>query len=309
MLGYLLRRLGFMILTLFFIITLTFFGMKIIPSGPFSSEKVLPVAIKANLDKKYHFNDPLWKQYTDYLGRVVRWDLGPSFKYESRTVNEIVDDGFPVSASLGAVAVLLALGAGLLAGAMAALRQYGWQDYLGMVLATVGFSVPSFILAGLLQFIFAYKLHLLPSAMWGHPAQVILPALSLAALPTAMIARLMRSSMLEVLQQDYIRTARAKGLKDRVIVYRHGMKNALIPVVTYLGPLMAAIFTGSFIVEWIYTIPGLGRYFVMSVQNRDYTVVMGITVFYSVLLMFANLAVDLSYAFLDPRVRLAGERK
>ncbi|MHB1126160.1 MAG: ABC transporter permease [Bacillota bacterium] len=309
MLGFLLRRLGFMILTLFFIVTLTFFGMKIIPSGPFSADKRLPAAIEANLAKKYHFDDPLWKQYADYMGRVIRWDLGPSFKYESRSVNEIIDDGFPVSASLGALAVLLALGAGLLAGVLAALRQYGWQDYTAMVLATAGFSVPSFLLAGLLQFIFAYKLHWLPAAMWGRPEQVVLPVLSLAALPIAMIARLMRSSMLEVLHQDYIRTARAKGLKEKYIVYRHGMKNAFIPVVTYLGPLIAAIFTGSFIVEWIYAIPGLGRYFVMGVQNRDYTLVMGITVFYSVLLMFANLTVDISYAFLDPRVRLAGERK
>ncbi|NLL18227.1 MAG: ABC transporter permease [Clostridia bacterium] len=303
------RRLVTMLLALLFISTFTFFGMKVIPGGPFDSEKQLPPAIQKNIEEKYGLNDPLLKQYTDYLSGVIKGDLGPSFKYPNRSVNDIIKESFPVSAVLGCVAILLALSVGLCLGVLSALKQNQWQDYLAVIIATLGFSVPSFVLAALLQYVFAYKLGWVLPAMWGTWQQTILPAVSLAALPTATITRLMRSNMLEVLQEDYIRTARAKGLKNRVIIYRHAIRNALMPVVTYLGPMVASIFTGSFVVETIFAIPGLGRYFVNSVFNRDYTLIMGLTIFYSIFLMTMNLLVDLSYAVIDPRVKLTGKKE
>lgn len=301
---YVLRRLITMFLALWLIITITFVIMHSVPGGPFASEKKVPPAVLKNLNERYHLDDPYWKQYVDYLYNVARLDLGPSFKYD-RTVNEIIKDSFPVSATLGAVAVTFALGAGLLLGVISAWRQGRWQDYTAMTLATLGFSVPSFILSGLLMYVFAFKLRLLPPAMWGSWQNVIMPALALSALPMAFIARMMRSSMLEVLQQDYIKTARAKGLGTGAILVRHAVKNAIMPVVTYLGPLVAAVFTGSFVVEKIFAIPGLGRYFVISVLNRDYTLILGSTVFYAVFLMVMNFLVDLIYAFLDPRIKLS----
>lgn len=305
---FLLRRVATVLVSLFFIVTLTFFMMKAIPGGPFTREKALPPAIEKAINEKYHFDDPLWKQYFDYLYRTARWDLGPSFKYESMTVNDIIREYFPVSAQLGAVAVGLALLVGLPAGIISALKQNHFQDYGTMVLATIGFSVPSFVVAGVLQYFLAYRWHLLPPAMWGSWKNVVMPALALAALPTAMIARLMRSSMLEVLQQDYVRTARAKGLPERRVIYRHVMRNAILPVVTYLGPLIAGVFTGSFIIEFIFAVPGLGRSFVTSISNRDYTVIMGTTVFYSLFLMVMNLVVDVAYVLIDPRIKLVERR-
>jgi len=283
--------------------------MKAIPGGPFKSEKALPPQIEQAINEKYHLDDPLWKQYLDYLVRTARWDLGPSFKYQYVTVNDIIRDYFPVSAQLGAVSVILALGLGISAGIVSALKQNQIQDYGTMVLATLGFSVPSFVIAGLLQYFLAYKWHILPPAMWGSWQNMVMPVLSLATLPTCVIARLMRTSMLEVLQQDYIKTARAKGLPGYKIITGHVLRNAILPVVTYLGPLIAAIFTGSFIIEYIFAIPGLGRSFVTSVQNRDYTVIMGTTVFYSLFLMIMNLIVDIAYAIIDPRIKLADRKE
>lgn len=309
MLHFLTRRIGMVLLSLFFVITITFFIMKAIPGGPFTKEKALLPAIEKAINEKYHFDDPLWKQYLDYLGRTVRWDLGPSFKYQSMTVNDIINQYFPVSAALGASSVALALALGLLAGVTSALRQNSFQDYGTMILATIGFSVPSFVVAGLLQYVFAYKWQLLPPAMWGSWQHFVMPSVALAALPTAMIARLMRSSMLEVLQQDYVRTAKAKGLPERLVIYRHVLRNAILPVVTYLGPLVAGVFTGSFIIEHIFAVPGLGRSFVTSIQNRDYTVIIGTTVFYSLFLMVMNLVVDVAYVFIDPRIKLADRKE
>ncbi|MBF7084020.1 ABC transporter permease [Desulfallas sp. Bu1-1] len=309
MVRFMVRRLAMALVSLFFVVTLTFFIMKAIPGGPFASEKSLPPNILAAINEKYHLNDPLWKQYVDYLGRTARWDFGPSFKYPNRTVNDIIRDGFPVSAAVGAMAVGLALGVGLLAGVMSALKQNHFQDYGTMVLATLGFSVPSFVMAGLLQYFLAYRWQVLPPALWGSWKNIVMPALALSALPTAMIARLMRSSMLEVLQQDYIKTARAKGLSERVIIYRHVLRNAILPVVTYLGPLIAGVFTGSFIIESIFAVPGLGRWFVLSIANRDYTVIMGTTVFYSLFLIAMNLLVDLAYVIIDPRIKLVDRKE
>lgn len=308
MLRFLVRRTISVVTALFFVVTLTFFMMKAIPGGPFDSEKKLPPAIQKNLEEKYHLNDPLYKQYLDYLKGVATWNLGPSFKEEGVTVNEIIKTYFPVSATLGAIAVIFSLIVGIISGIIAALRHNKWQDYLAMVLSTIGFAVPSFILATLLMYVFALKLQLLPAAMWGSWENAVLPALALSGMPTAVIARFMRSSMLEVLQQDYIKTARAKGLSERVVIYRHALRNALMPIITYLGPLVAGIFTGSFVVEHIFAIPGLGRYFVTSISNRDYTVIMGLTIFYSVFLVVMNLLVDLAYAAVDPRIKLVEKK-
>lgn len=305
MLRYILSRLVSMALVLFVITTATFLLMHAVPGGPFTAEKNLPESVLKNINERYHLNDPLWKQYTDYLGNVVRGDFGPSFKYEARTVNDIIAESFPVSAELGFIAVAIAVSLGVPAGVIAALRQNRWPDYLAMFGATIGISVPSFILATLFIYLFALKLELLPAAMWDGPEYAVLPAMALAAFPTAFIARLTRSSMLEVLGQDFIRTARAKGLSGFIIIWRHALKNALIPVVTYLGPLIAAILTGSFVVESIFAIPGLGRHFVTSIYNRDYTVILGITIFYSTFLVVLNFLVDLAYAWLDPRIKLA----
>ena len=304
MLRFILRRLSSSILAIFFVVTITFFLMHAIPGGPFASEKEVLPEIQKNLEARYHLNDPLWKQYVDYLGNLIVWDLGPSFKYEYDTVNDIINRGFPVSATLGAVAVAFALIVGILAGIVAALYHNRWIDYLAMLMATIGFAVPSFIMAGFLMYVFALKLGWFPAALWGTPSQIVLPALALAGMPTAVIARFMRSNMLEVMQQDYIRTARAKGLSQRVVVYRHALRNAIMPIITYLGPLVAGIFTGSFVVEHIFAIPGLGQYFVTSISNRDYTVILGATVFYSIFLVAMNLFVDLAYAWIDPRIKL-----
>ena len=298
-----------MLLVLWIIVTVTFLLMHAIPGGPFTAEKALPEAVLKNIEARYHLNDPLPKQYWDYIANLLQGDLGPSFKYESRTVNEIISESFPISAELGAVAVVLSVLVGIPAGMLGALYQNRWPDHLVMLMATVGISVPSFILATLLIYIFALWLDLLPAAMWAGPEFAVLPSLALAGLPIAFIARLTRSSMLEVLSQDYIRTARAKGISPFKILWRHALKNAMLPVVTYLGPMIAAIFTGSFVIESIFAIPGLGRHFVTSIYNRDYTVILGITVFYSALLVIMNFLVDLAYVWLDPRIKLDGEDK
>lgn len=297
-----------MLLTLWVITTVTFAMAKAIPGGPFTREKALPPAIEANIEERYHLNDPLWKQYLDYFKNLLQGDLGPSYTQQGRTVNDIIREGFPVTATLGLLAVAIALGVGVPAGIISALRQYKWQDYIAMILATIGVSVPSFIMATLLMYVLAFQLRWLPPAMWGTPQQAIMPALSLAGFPAAFFARLVRSSMLDVMGQDYIRTARAKGLSERVVIYRHAIKNALIPAVTYLGPLLAGILTGSFVVEQIFAIPGIGRSLVQGIYNRDYTVILGMTVFYSVLLVVMNLAVDLVYVLIDPRIKLADRK-
>ncbi|MEW6066003.1 peptide ABC transporter permease [Desulforamulus profundi] len=306
---YLVRRLFTMTIALWLIITITFAMMHAIPGGPFASEKKLPDAVKKNLEERYRLNDPLWKQYLDYLTNLLRGDLGPSFKYEHQTVNDIIKTAFPVSAALGSLAILFSLMVGLPAGIVAALKQNRWQDYLCMVLTALCFSVPSFILSGLLMYVFAYHFGWLPPAMWGTWQQVILPTIALSAFPTAIIARLMRSSMLEVMQQDYLRTARAKGLPESMIVLRHALRNAILPVVTYMGPLIATILTGSFVVESIFAVPGLGRWFVQSVSSRDYTVILGVTVFYSAFLMLMNLLVDFAYTWIDPRIKITGSKE
>lgn len=307
MLKYILKRIGFIFISLFFIITITFFLMQLAPGGPFASERKLPPKIEEQMNEAYGLNDPLHVQYVDYLVRIAKWDFGPSFKYVGQSVNDIINRSFPYSLILGLEAIFLALSIGLLLGVLAALYHNKFGDYAAMVFAVLGISVPSFILAAVLQYVFALKLQMFPIAKFESFAHTVLPAVALATTPLAFIARLMRSSMLDVLNSDYMKTAKAKGLSRRVTIYRHGIRNAILPVVSYLGPLVVSILTGSFIIEFIFAIPGLGNEFVESVTNRDYTVIMGTTVFYSMLLLFSILLVDIIYSFIDPRIKITGK--
>jgi len=306
---YLGKRILFMIVSLFLIITVTFFLMHSIPGGPFTSEKNVPDEIKKALEAHYGIDKPIGEQYVDYLKRVITWDLGPSFSEKSSTVNDVINRGFPVSAHLGLQAIALAVTGGITLGVIAALRHNKWQDYTAMIIAVLGLSVPSFILAAFYQYFFAIKWGLFPIAKWETFEHTVLPSLALSALPMAFIARLTRSNMIEVLALDYIKTAKAKGLNTFVITVKHAVRNALLPVITYLGPLTAGILTGTFVIERIFGVPGLGREFVLSITNRDYTVIMGTTVFYSIILIVMVLLVDIAYTIIDPRIKLADAGK
>jgi len=304
MLRFILNRIVVSFITIFIIVTITFGLMHAIPGGPFTREKVLPPEVMKNIEERYHLNDPLWKQYTDYLVNLAHGDMGPSFKYPAMSVNEMISTSFPVSAQLGLISLAIMLIVGIPAGIIAALRQNKWQDHLAMFLSTLGIAIPNFVLATLLIYIVGVKLGWLPTSRWVSWKSVIMPSIALASYSTAYIARLTRSSVLEVIQQDYIRTARSKGLSERVVIYKHALKNALLPVVTYLGPLIATVLTGSFVVEKIFAIPGLGQHFVMSIGNRDYTMILGTTIFYATFLVFMNLVVDILYCYVDPRTRI-----
>lgn len=306
---YLMRRIAGAAAVLLVIITLTFLLMHAIPGGPFTEEKKLPPQVAESVEARYHLHDPLWKQYTDYLEDVAHLDLGPSYKYIGRSVNDIIGESFPVSAQLGLMALLAAAVGGILAGAVSAMRPNSWIDYSVTLFSTLGISVPTFIIGALLVYFFGFVWPLFPVALWKGPAYMVLPVLTLAAQPMAFIARLTRAGLLDALQQDYIKTARAKGLSSGEILIFHALGNAALPVLTYLGPLAAALLTGSFIVETIFAIPGLGRYFVTSIYNRDYTVILGITIFYSVLVVGFNLLVDILYPLIDPRVTVMKEEK
>ena len=299
---YVFRRLGGAIIILWVIITVTFALMHAIPGGPFTTEKKLPPQVKASIEAKYHLDDPVWKQYGDYLGGVITGDLGPSYKYEGRSVNDIISDAFPISAQLGLLSLMVAVVGGIAAGAISAMRPNGIVDYAVTILSTIGISVPTFIIGAVLVYVVGFELGWFPVALWRGPSYMVLPVLTLAAQPMAFIARLTRSGLLDVYQQEYIRTARAKGLSSWTILTRHALGNAILPVITYLGPLAASLLTGSFIVETIFAIPGLGQYFVTSIYNRDYTVILGITIFYSALVVFLNILVDMIYPLIDPRV-------
>ena len=302
--GYVVRRIVSMIITLFFVITLTFVMMHSIPGNPFTGEKKLPPAIEKALMEKYNLDKPLSQQYVDYVSGVAKGDFGPSMKYNGRTVNDLIGDGFPVSAELGGLAILLIVILGIPLGVVAALKQGTWVDRTMIFFAIVGVTIPSLVLATLLIYVFGTKLKWLPTSRWVSWKSRIMPTIALGVSSIAYVARLTRSSMLEVINQDYIRTARAKGLSETVVVFKHALKNALIPVVTYLGPLTAAILTGSFIIEKIFAVPGMGRMFVESISNRDYTVIMGVTIFYSLILVLFIFIVDLIYGLIDPRIKI-----
>lgn len=306
--GYIIKRIFNAFIVLWIVITITFFLMHAIPGGPFTAEKSLPPYVLHSIEERYKLNDPLYKQYGDYLCNLVQGDLGPSFKYPGRSVNDIIKDGFPVSFKLGIEAILIAIIIGIPAGILAGVKKDKWQDRAVNFFTTLGVAVPSFVVAALLIYVLSTKLHLLPAAMWNGWRYEIMPALALSGMPMSFIARLTRSSMLDILSQDYIKTARAKGLSWSKVLIKHALPNSLIPVVTYLGPMTASILTGSFVIETIFAIPGLGQYFVTSIYNRDYTVILGVTIFYSVIVVVLNMVVDLLYPLLDPRIKIGEEK-
>jgi oligopeptide transport system permease protein len=291
--------------TLFFIILLTFLLMHAIPGGPFTAERKLPDAVEQALNEKYHLNDPLAKQFFDYLKGLVRLDLGPSFKYAGHRVNEFIEGGFPVSARLGSVTIIFVILLSIPLGVFAALHNGKWQDLFIMALATLGVTIPSFVIATLLIYFFAFRLNLLPIFGLNSWKGYILPVIALGGYSLAFITRLIRSSLLEVMGQDYIRTARAKGLPEHKVILFHALRNAIIPVITIIGPTIAAFLTGSFVIEKIFALPGLGIHFVTSISNRDYTTIMGVTVFYAAFLVIMTLMVDIFYVMVDPRIKLS----
>ena len=335
MTAYIIRRFLWMVPVILMVTVVVFGAMKLVPGGPFSTQgRPMSPEIRANFEARYHLDEPVWKQYIRYMvgdfvdtgnlrdfGRngLLGFDLGPSYRYRGRTINNVLFDGgivksaVSVSAQLGTLAVIIAVGLGIPLGLISALKQNTWVDYIAMFFAMLGVSIPNFVLGLLLilsmLWLSQHNLPALPLARWGTESfsswlsHMILPAITLGTGGSAIIARLTRASMLEVIRQDYIRTARAKGLTERSVILIHAFKNSLIPVTTVLGPLMAAWLTGSFIIETIFSVPGIGRFFVTSIADRDYTLIMGTILVYAVLLVFLNILVDISYAFLDPRIR------
>jgi len=304
MLYFLLKKALILSASLFCIVTGTFFLMHMIPGDPFIGDRVIPEEVMQSLYAYYGLDKPLWMQYIKYLKELLSGNLGFSIIYQGRTVNQLIREGFPVSAQLGLQALFLAIPAGVFLGSRAAIKRGQWQDTLSMVISTLGVSVPSFVMSSFLQYLFAVKLHWLPVARWISFEHTILPTVALAALPTAFIARLTRSSMIEVLQQDYIRTAQAKGLPFFQIIVRHALRNALLPVMTYLGPVTAQILTGSFMIEKIFAIPGLGQWMMHSINGRDYPMILGLTIFFSAILMISMFFIDILYSIIDPRIHL-----
>ena len=302
--SYIFRRIISSLITLFIVITITFFMMRAIPGGPFTDAKAIPEFVMQKMNERYGLNDSLLTQYGKYLLNVLRLDLGPSYRYEGMSVNEIIADSFPVSFAVGGLALIMSLAIGIPAGVISALKRGKWPDRLAMIIATLGITIPGFVIAALMVYIFAWQLGWVTVGFWEGLNTAILPAVTLALYPAAFISRLVRSGMLEVLSQDYIRTARAKGLSEGTVIYLHALKNAVIPVITYIGPLMAGIVTGSFVIEQVYGVPGLGTFFVTSINNRDYTTIMGVTIFYSALLVSFNMITDVCLSFADPRIKL-----
>ena len=301
--GYVVRRILWLLPVLFFISLITFSLMHSVEGGPWDQEKKLPEPVVQNLNRRYGLDKPVWRQYVDFVWNALRGDLGISFQRQDKPVTDVIMSGFKVTATLGVLAVATATVLGVGLGVLAALNRNGLPDYASVFLASIGSSIPSFAVAIFLIYVFAVKLHWLPVFGWGSVRQAIMPVITLAALPTAFLARITRASMLDVLRQDYIRTARAKGLGRATILYRHSLRNALIPILTVIGPITAGLIAGSFIVEQVFAIPGIGRLFVQSINARDYGMIMGTTLFYAVIIAFANLAVDIAYAVVDPRIR------
>jgi oligopeptide transport system permease protein len=307
MIAFVLRRLLSAIPTLWVIVTLAFFLMHSVPGGPFDSERTLPPEVEANLEAAYNLDKPVIVQYGLYLADIVRGDLGPSFKYSDFTVAEVIASGLPVSAQLGLTAMSIALVVGVLLGTVAAIRQNSITDYGVMTIAMTGIAIPNFVMAPLLSLVLGVYLGVLPVAGWNGGAlpNLVLPVTAMALPYVAYIARLMRGSMIEILRSNYIRTARAKGLRESVVILRHAMPAAILPVVSFLGPATAGILTGSVVIEQIFSLPGIGKFFVQGALNRDYTLVMGVIIFYSSAIILFNIIVDLVYRVLDPRVRQA----
>ncbi len=301
-----------MLLTLILISTATFFLMHAIPGGPFTREKPLAPEIIAALNKKYNLDAPVWEQYLDYMKDLIRGDLGPSFKLKDRTVNELIANGIPYTAQIGFFAIIITILISIPLGILSALRQNRWQDWGVMFIATLGVTIPSFVSATILIYIFCIKLGWFP-VIWNAKIfavrQLVLPVLAMCGYSLSFITRLMRSSMLDVLNQDYIRTARSKGISEYRVITRHALKNAILPVVTYVGPMIAAMLTGSFVLEKLFTVPGIGYTYVDSISSRDYTLIMGSTIFYAAILIFLNFIVDIIYSFIDPRIKFGSAKE
>lgn len=302
MLRFLLRRVLLGIPVLVAVATLTFLIMHWVPGGPFDTEKILPPAIIANIEAKYHLDQPVGIQYLLYMKQLLQGDLGPSYKYIGRDVSDILRDTFPVSFTLGMCAVLVVLGMGLPAGIISAYWKNSLLDRSILLFAAMGISIPSFVLGAVSVWIFSHHWHLLPPALWEGPRYMILPAFALGAGFAGYIARLTRTTVLDVLSSDYIRTARAKGLTEFKILIKHVLINSIYPIVSVMGPLTAGLVTGSFVIEFVFSIPGMGRFFITAVTNRDYPLIMGVTLVYAVLIVVANIVVDIIYGWLDPRV-------
>lgn len=306
MFKYILKRLGAGLVSVFVLVTITFFLMHAIPGGPFSpaEERNVPEKVLEQIADKYGLNDPVPVQYVKYLGNLLKGDMGVSFKRQDTTVNELIANGFPVSAKVGAWGVALALAAGIPLGIVAAVKRGKLPDGASMVFATIGVSVPSFVVCVLMMYLFCEKWKLFPSyglTSWRH---YVLPVFCMAFSQIAYITRLMRSSMLETMRQDYIRTERSKGVPEFQVVGKYALKNSILPVVTYMGPMVAALLTGTFIIEKLFSIPGLGRYFVSAISDRDYSVTLGLTIFVGTMIVICNLIVDILYAVIDPRVKI-----
>lgn len=303
MVRYIIKRFIVSIITVWILATLTFFLIRALPGDPFLSEKITP-EIKANMMRYYGLDKPLPVQYATYMSNLLKGDMGYSLRYKNREVNDIIADAFPASAELGVRSLVFSVTVGLILGIIAALNHNKGWDYASMVIAVIGVSVPSFIVGSLIQYLFGIKWRILPVAQWKSFAHTIMPTFALGLGTLALIARLMRTSMLEVVGQDYIKTAKAKGLSPFQVTVKHQIRNAILPVVTVLGPLVATLLTGTFVVEQIFAIPGLGRHYVLSIQNLDYSMVMGLTIFYGAFLVFMNFLVDIAYGLVDPRIRV-----
>lgn len=302
MIRYIVRRVLWLIPVLLFVSLITFTLMHITPGGPWDKDKAVAPQVIANLNAKYNLDKPAWQQYLIYMGGVLRGDLGPSYIYQDRSVTQIILGGLPNTASLGAYAALLAVLIGVPLGVLAATRQNSSLDYSALAFGTVFASVPTFVLGFVLIIVFALTLHLVPTSGWGKPNQYILPVLTLGLNQAALLTRITRASVLDVSRQDFMRTAKAKGLKELIVVRRHLLKNALIPVVTVLGPILAFLIVGSLVVENIFSVPGVGRLLVQGISQRDYSLIMGTTLLYAVVIAILNLIVDVLYAFIDPRI-------
>jgi len=303
---FIIRRFLGIFPTLFIIISISFFLIRAAPGGPFDTEKAIPQEVLVNIEAKFHMNDPLIVQYGSYMYDILRGDLGPSFRYADHDVNYFIANSFPISIQLGSLAIILALILGISTGIISALRQNTWIDYSTMGIAIIGISIPTFVVGPILMYFLAMKLHWLPTSGWitGRHGYVtlIMPVITLSLPFYAYFARISRASIIEVLRSDYIRTARAKGLSGPVIIVKHVLKGAMLPVVSFLGPALAGILTGSVVIEKIFRIPGLGKFFVQSAFNRDYTIIMGTVIVYAVMLVVLNFIVDIVYSFLDPRI-------
>lgn len=303
MVRYFAKRLGMMLIALFMIVLLTFVIMHSIPGGPFTNDRPVSEEVEAALNEKYHLDRSLPEQFLEYLNGIVHGDLGPSYKYPGKEVNEFISNGFPVSAKLGLITIVFVLIAAIPMGILAAIKNGKWQDMVIMAIATIGVTIPSFVIASMLIYIFSFRMGVLPTFGLDSWKGYVLPIVALGGYSVSYMARLMRSSLLEVMGQDYIRTARAKGLTETKVILKHAMRNALIPVITVLGPTVANLVTGSFVIEKIFAIPGLGVHFVNSVTQRDYTTIMGVTIFYASFLMAMIFIVDIFYCLIDPRIK------